>query len=93
MQDHAGGGNDTLIGGDADDQAFGQADDDRMVWNPGDDTDLNEGAGGVDTIEVHGANGTEQSPPRPTAPASASTVSRRRRSRSTSAPPRTSSST
>ena len=60
MQDHAGGGNDTLIGGDADDQAFGQADDDRMVRNPGDDTDLNEGAAGFDTIEVHGANGTEQ---------------------------------
>ena len=26
---------------------FGQAGDDRMVWNPGDDTDLNEGGDGV----------------------------------------------
>src|SRR4029079_18263710 len=29
-------------------------------WNPGDDTDLNEGAGGTDTVEVNGGNGTEQ---------------------------------
>src|SRR2546430_10661886 len=28
--------------GDADDQGFGQSGNDRMVWNPGDDTDLNE---------------------------------------------------
>jgi Ca2+-binding RTX toxin-like protein len=31
-----------------------------MIWNPGDDTDLNEGAGGTDTVEVNGGNGTEQ---------------------------------
>ncbi len=55
-----GGDNDTLTGGDADDQAFGQAGDDRMVWNPGDDTDLNEGATGNDTVEVNGGNGLEQ---------------------------------
>jgi Ca2+-binding RTX toxin-like protein len=55
-----GGDNDTLTGGDADDQAFGQAGDDRMVWNPGDDTDLNEGATGTDTVEVNGGNGAEQ---------------------------------
>lgn len=55
-----GGDNDTLTGGDGDDQAFGQAGDDRMVWNPGDDTDLNEGATGVDTVEVNGGNGAEQ---------------------------------
>ena len=52
--------NDTLTGGDGDDQAFGQAGTDRMVWNPGDDTDLNEGGDGVDTVEVNGGNGAEQ---------------------------------
>jgi Ca2+-binding RTX toxin-like protein len=51
---------DTLTGGDADDQVFGQAGKDRMIWNPGDDTDLNEGGDGVDTVEVNGGNGTEQ---------------------------------
>ena len=51
--------NDTLTGGDADDQAFGESGDDRMVWNPGDDTDLNEGGGGADTVEVNGGNGAE----------------------------------
>ena len=52
--------NDTLTGGDADDQAFGQGGNDRMIWNPGDDTDLNEGGDGVDTVEVNGGNGAEQ---------------------------------
>jgi Ca2+-binding RTX toxin-like protein len=52
--------NDTLTGGDADDQSFGQSGNDRMVWNPGDDTDLNEGGDGVDTVEVNGGNGGEQ---------------------------------
>ena len=33
-----------------------------MVWNPGDDTDLNEGGAGTDTIEVNGGNGTNNSP-------------------------------
>ena len=54
-----GAANDTLTGGDADDQVFGQAGNDRMIWNPGDDTDLNEGATGEDTVEVNGGNGTE----------------------------------
>ena len=31
-----------------------------MIWNPGDDTDLNEGGDGVDTVEVNGGNGAEQ---------------------------------
>ena len=31
-----------------------------MIWNPGDDTDLNEGAGGTDTVEVNGGGGLEQ---------------------------------
>ena len=52
--------NDTLTGGDADDQAFGQSGNDRMIWNPGDDTDLNEGGAGTDTVEVNGGNGAEQ---------------------------------
>jgi Ca2+-binding RTX toxin-like protein len=51
--------NDTLTGGDADDQAFGESGNDRMIWNPGDDTDLNEGGSGVDTVEVNGGGGTE----------------------------------
>ena len=51
--------NDTLTGGDADDQVFGQGGSDRMVWNPGDDTDLNEGGEGSDTVEVNGGNGAE----------------------------------
>jgi Ca2+-binding RTX toxin-like protein len=52
--------NDTLTGGDADDQAFGQGGNDRMIWNPGDDTDLNEGGGATDTVEVNGGGGAEQ---------------------------------
>ena len=55
-----GNDNDTITGGDADDQAFGQAGNDRMIWNPGDDTDLNEGASGTDTVEVNGGGGAEQ---------------------------------
>jgi Ca2+-binding RTX toxin-like protein len=50
---------DFLTGGDGDDQSFGQNDNDRMIWNPGDDTDLNEGGAGVDTVEVNGGNGVE----------------------------------
>jgi Ca2+-binding RTX toxin-like protein len=57
---HFGGSeNDTLTGGDADDQVFGESGDDRMVWNPGDDTDLNEGGAGTDTVEVNGGGGAE----------------------------------
>jgi Ca2+-binding RTX toxin-like protein len=52
--------NDTMTGGDADDQVFGESGNDRMIWNPGDDTDLNEGGDGVDTVEVNGGNGAEQ---------------------------------
>ena len=52
--------NDTLTGGDGDDQAFGQGGNDRMIWNPGDDTDLNEGGDGTDTVEVNGGNGAEE---------------------------------
>ncbi len=52
-------GDDVLTGGDADDQIFGESGNDRMVWNPGDDTDLNEGGAGIDTVEVNGGNGAE----------------------------------
>jgi Ca2+-binding RTX toxin-like protein len=52
--------NDTLTGGDADDQVFGESGTDRMIWNPGDDTDLNEGGAGTDTVEVNGGGGAEQ---------------------------------
>jgi Ca2+-binding RTX toxin-like protein len=51
--------NDVLTGGDADDQVFGESGNDRMIWNPGDDTDLNEGGAGIDTVEVNGGNGDE----------------------------------
>jgi Ca2+-binding RTX toxin-like protein len=54
-----GADNDTLTGGDADDQVFGESGDDRMIWNPGDDTDLNEGGAGTDTVEVNGGGGAE----------------------------------
>lgn len=54
-----GSDNDTLTGGDADDQVFGESGNDRMIWNPGDDTDLNEGGQGLDTVEVNGGNGDE----------------------------------
>ena len=38
---------------------FGEAGNDRMIWNPGDDTDLFEGGDGTDTAEVNGGNGAE----------------------------------
>jgi Ca2+-binding RTX toxin-like protein len=54
-----GSADDELTGGDADDQAFGQSNNDKFVWNPGDDTDLNEGGAGADTVEVNGGGGDE----------------------------------
>jgi Ca2+-binding RTX toxin-like protein len=54
-----GAGNDTLTGGDANDLVFGEGGNDRMIWNPGDDTDLNEGGDGIDTVEVNGGGGAE----------------------------------
>jgi len=38
---------------------FGEAGNDRMIWNPGDGTDLMEGGDGNDTAEVNGGNGAE----------------------------------
>jgi Ca2+-binding RTX toxin-like protein len=52
--------NDVLTGGSADDQVFGESGNDRLVWNPGDGTDLNEGGAGEDTTEVNGGGGAEQ---------------------------------
>ena len=40
-------------------QVFGEAGNDRMIWNPGDGSDLNEGGAGNDTVEVNGGNGAE----------------------------------
>ena len=54
-----GDGNDTLTGGTGDDQVFGQSGNDRMIWNPGEGSDLNEGGDGIDTVEVNGGNGAE----------------------------------
>jgi Ca2+-binding RTX toxin-like protein len=54
-----GANNDTLTGGDADDQVFGESGTDLMIWNPGDDTDLNEGGLGTDTVQVNGGGGAE----------------------------------
>lgn len=51
--------NDVLVGGAGNDQSFGESGNDRLIWNPGDDTDLNEGGNGIDTIEVNGGNGDE----------------------------------
>jgi Ca2+-binding RTX toxin-like protein len=50
---------DRLIGGDNDDDVRGLAGNDTIVWNPGDDTDRNEGGTGTDTIEVNGGGGPE----------------------------------
>src|SRR5213080_3844858 len=54
-----GAGNDTLTGGSGADQLFGQGGNDRMIWNPGEGSDLNEGGDGIDTIEINGGNGAE----------------------------------
>ncbi len=54
-----GADDDVLTGGDDDDQVFGEGGNDRMIWNPGDDTDLNEGGAGEDTVEVNGGGADE----------------------------------
>ena len=53
------GHGDRLLGGDNDDDVSGLAGNDTIVWNPGEDTDRNEGGAGIDTIEVNGAGGAE----------------------------------
>ncbi len=54
-----GSSDDVLTGGDADDLAFGQNGADQMIWNPGDDTDVNEGGAGLDAVIVNGGGGAE----------------------------------
>src|SRR5919108_625303 len=55
-----GEGDDRIIGDDnqpnTDDVMRGEAGDDTLVWNPGDDDDLNDGGDGNDTAEVNGAD-------------------------------------
>jgi Ca2+-binding RTX toxin-like protein len=59
-----GTGNDRIVPDDnppnTRDDARGDAGDDTMVWNGGDDDDLNEGGEGVDIVEVNGAAVGEQ---------------------------------
>jgi Ca2+-binding RTX toxin-like protein len=55
----SGGNGDDKITGDDNpdgtiDEARGDAGNDLMIWNPGDDSDLNEGGEGDDTAEVNG---------------------------------------
>jgi Ca2+-binding RTX toxin-like protein len=48
-------GDDLLLGMDGSDHVFGGAGDDRMIWNPGDENDLQEGGAGSDTAEFNGS--------------------------------------
>jgi Ca2+-binding RTX toxin-like protein len=58
-----GNGDDRIIGDDnpalTKDESIGEAGNDTMVWNPGDDDDVNDGGEGSDTVEVNGG-GKEQ---------------------------------
>ena len=64
-----GAGNDRIVPDDnpagTRDVARGDAGDDAIVWNPGDDDDLNDGGDGNDTSEVNGGSGGEQFTVRP----------------------------
>jgi Ca2+-binding RTX toxin-like protein len=74
---------DTLRGGDGKDRIIGdenkapgsfdvfegQAGDDTLVWNPGQDNDKMDGGDGADTIEVNGGGGGEQFTVKPSATA------------------------
>jgi Ca2+-binding RTX toxin-like protein len=67
-----GDGDDRIIGDDNQpgtrDVSLGQAGNDTLVWNPGDDDDINEGGAGNDTAEVNGG-GKEQFEVNPSATA------------------------
>ena len=52
-------GNDTVSGGDGSDVALMGLGNDVFVWNPGDDNDIVEGQGGLDTLHFNGANASE----------------------------------
>jgi Ca2+-binding RTX toxin-like protein len=64
-----GADNDRIVGDDnplgTRDDSRGGAGDDTLVWNPGDDDDVNEGGDGNDTAEVNGAGGDEKFDVRP----------------------------
>jgi Ca2+-binding RTX toxin-like protein len=53
------GGNDHLEGGAGDDQVFGGDGHDYIVWNHGDGSDLIDGEGWVDVVEVNGSDDSE----------------------------------
>ena len=56
---HGGPGDDFIDGNRANDVAFMGAGDDTFRWDPGDASDVVEGAGGNDTMLFNGANGGE----------------------------------
>jgi len=68
-----GNGDDRIVGDDnplnTRDDARGGAGNDTMVWNPGDDDDINEGGDGADTVEVNGGGGAENFTVKPSATA------------------------
>ena len=68
-----GAGNDRIVPDDnpagTRDVARGDAGDDTIVWNPGDDDDINDGGDGNDTSEVNGGSGGEQFTVKPSATA------------------------
>jgi hypothetical protein len=88
-----GAGNDTLTGGAGNDQVFGEDGNDRMIWNPGDGSDPSRAAQAPIPRRSMAATAPKPSPYRPTARACFSLAPTPRRSPSTSAPPRTLSST
>ena len=59
----------TIDAGDLNDTITGSERNDTIIWNPGDDDDLNDGQGGTDTIQVNGGNGGEQFTVKPSATA------------------------
>jgi Ca2+-binding RTX toxin-like protein len=54
-----GDGDDRIAGQQQNDQMFGGAGDDTLVWDPGDANDLVEGQAGNDTMEFNGSAGNE----------------------------------
>ncbi|CAN7260130.1 hypothetical protein [Rhizobium sp. LjRoot254] len=54
-----GGGNDVIRGGDGNDLARLGSGNDLFAWSPGDDNDIVEGQGGIDTLDFSGANVAE----------------------------------
>src|SRR5215211_1455754 len=68
-----GNGDDRLVGDDnplrTRDESRGDAGNDTMVWNPGDDDDINEGGAGTDTVEVNGGGADERFKAAPSATA------------------------